>query len=318
MLNRRQFVSGMGAAASLAGLPLHALDVRGVPLRLQSYTFHNVRQGGVQAAETIAMGAKHLKVNLVELWAPQVEPFPTSVRYWWPWAHESGAMPAMPSAEERESRRAAVRAWRINFPADYFTQIRRRFDAANVRLFAYNYSFEPKMTDAELEHGFLAARALGVNLITASSKVSVAKRVVPFAEKHRMRVAFHNHAVTKDPDDLATMGHFNTVLAMSPMFRINLDIAHYAASGLDAVAALDTLHDKITNLHVHDRKANDGDSVPFGQGVAPATQILKMNRDRGWKIPCFYELEYVGADGRDVIAETRRELDYEIRVLREK
>ena len=58
--------------------------------------------------------------------------------------------------------------------------------------------------------------------------------------------------------------------------------------------------------------------VPFGVGVTPAAQVLKMNRDRGWKIPCFYELEYVGADGRDVIVEARRELDYEIRVLNEK
>lgn len=318
MLNRRQFVSGVGAAASLAALPLRALDVSGVTLGLQSYTFHNVRQGGVQAADTIAQGAKALDVNLVELWAPQAEPFPLTTRYWWPWAHEAGAIPAAPSAEEREHRRVAVRAWRTNAAAEYFAGIRKRFDAAKVKLFAYNYSFEPTMNDAELEHGFMAARALGGNLITASSKVSVAKRVAPFAEKHRMRVAFHNHAVTKDPDDLATMEHFRTVLAMSSMFRINLDVAHYAASGLDAVAALETLHDKITNLHVHDRKANDGDSVPYGQGVAPAARILKMNRDRGWKIPCFYELEYVGGDGRDVIAETRRELDYEIRVLNEK
>jgi len=318
MLNRRQFVGGMGAAASLAALPLRALDAGGVTLGLQSYTFHNVRQGGLQGAETVAQGAKELKVNLVELWAPQAEPFPLPVRYWWPWTHASGAAPASPSGEERESRRAAVRAWRTNPPANYFQQIRQRFDAAGVRLFAYNYSFEPTMNDAELEHGFITARALGVNLITASSKVSVAKRVVPFAEKHRMMVAFHNHAVTKDPDDFATMANFREVLAMSPMFRINLDVAHYAASGLDAVTALETLHDKITNLHVHDRKANDGDSVPYGQGVTPAAQILKMNRDRGWKIPCFYELEYVGGDGRDVIAETRRELDYEIRVLKEK
>jgi len=318
MLNRRQLVKGMGAAASLLSMPSWALDVGGVQLGLQTYTFHNVRQGGLQAIDTILDGTRQLKVNLLELWAPQAEPFALPVRYWSPWSGAQTQPAEQLSQAERDSRRSALRAWRTNTPANYFMDIRRRFDLAHIGLFAYNYSFEPTMTDAEIEHGFMAAKALRLKLITASSKVSVAKRVAPFAEKHGITVGFHNHAVTKDPDDLATMDHFRQVLAMSSMFRINLDVAHYAASGFDAVAALETLHDKITNMHVHDRKANDGASVPFGEGVTPAAQILKMNRDRGWKIPCFYELEYVGADGRDVIAETRRELDYEIRVLNEK
>jgi sugar phosphate isomerase/epimerase len=318
MLNRRQFVAGMGAAASLAALPLRALSVHGVRLGLQSYTFHNMQEGGLKTTQKIAEEMRDLKVDLVELWAPQTDPLPLPERYWWPWAHPGSVVPALISNTERERRRAALRAWRTSARPSYFELIRGHFESEGVELFAYNYSFEPTMTNAELQHGFMAANALDVKLITSSSKLSVARRVVPFAEKHGIKVAFHNHAVTKDPDDIATMESFQEVLAMSSMFRINLDVAHYAASGLDAVAALETLHDKITNLHVHDRKANDGDSVPYGEGVTPAAQILKMNRDRGWKIPCFYELEYVGGDGRDVIAETRRELDYEIRVLREK
>jgi sugar phosphate isomerase/epimerase len=318
MLNRRQLVKGMGAAASLLSMPSWALDAGGVQLGLQTYTFHNVRQGGLQAIDTILDGTRQLKVNLLELWAPQAEPFALPVRYWSPWAGAQTQPAEQLSAAERESRRNALRAWRTNTPPNHFAEILRRFYLGGVGLFAYNYSFEPTMTDAEIEHGFLAAKALHVKLITASSKVSVAKRVAPFAERHGITVAFHNHAVTKDPDDLASMDHFRQVLGMSSMFRINLDIAHYAASGFDAVTALEELHAKITNLHVHDRMANDGKSVPFGEGVAPAKQVLKMNRDRGWKLPCFYELEYVGADGRDVIAETRRELDYEVQVLREK
>nr|WP_052200482.1 TIM barrel protein [Terriglobus sp. TAA 43] len=318
MLNRRQVLKGMGAAASLLSMPSWALEVGGVQLGLQTYTFHNVRQGGLQAIDTILDGTRQLKVNQLELWAPQAEPFALPVRYWSPWSGAATEPATQVPQAERESRRNALRAWRTNTPPGHFADIRHRFDLAHIGLFSYNYSFEPTMTDAEIEHGFMAAKILRLKLITASSKVSMAKRVAPFAEKHGIMVAFHNHAVTKDPDDLATMDHFRQVLAMSSMYRINLDVAHYAASGLDAVAALEALHDKITNMHVHDRKANDGASVPFGEGVTPAAQILKMNRDRGWKIPCFYELEYVGADGRDVIAETRRELDYEIRVLNEK
>jgi sugar phosphate isomerase/epimerase len=129
-----------------------------------------------------------------------------------------------------------------------------------------------------------------------------------------MRVAFHNHTST-DPDEVSSPESFREVLALSPLFRINLDVAHFAAGGHDAVAFLKEQHTNITNLHMHDRKANAGDSVPFGEGVAPAQAVLRMLRDNGWKIPVFYELEYVGGDGRDVIAETARELAYERKIL---
>ncbi|SEB63441.1 sugar phosphate isomerase/epimerase family protein [Terriglobus roseus] len=316
VLNRRQFTGALAAALASTALPTQALQAHGVQLGLQSFTFHQLRTGGVAAAEEMATAMKTLGVDLCELWAPQIEPFPLADGYWRAWLPnvEKGT-PAKPSHDEIAAKRMALRAWRTSPPQGYFQQIANAFASANVRLFAFNYSFEPTMNDAEIEYGFAAAKALKVNLITASSRISDAKRLVPFAAKHGMRIAFHGHADKEDPDQITTPESFRTVLALSPYYRINLDVAHFASAGFDAVAFLKEQHANITNIHVHDRKANAGASVPFGEGVAPTKAVLQLIRDNKWPIPAFYELEYVGADGRDVIAETRRELDYERKVL---
>ena len=313
LCTRRSFTTGLTAAVAFPALAARAMEVRGVHLGLQTYTFHNVQAGGMAAVDSIIAATRKLDVDLCELWSPQVEPFPLPYGYWGRFAPGS-TLPAKPTPEDVQQQREARRAWRLGSAPRDMETVREKFKAAGIRLFAYNYTFEPTMTDAEVESGFLQAKALGVNLITASSKVSTAQRVVPFAAEHNMRVAFHGHA-SKDPGEVSSPGSFAAVLAMSPLYRVNLDIAHFASAGYDSVAFLKANHDKITNLHVHDRLLNDGASVPLGEGVAPAREILLLVRDRGWKIPVFYELEYAGADGRDVIAETARELAYERRVL---
>jgi sugar phosphate isomerase/epimerase len=313
--DRRQFTGMLGAALALPSLTASALTVRGVELGLQSYTFHQLREGGLAAVDTMIATMKQLDMTLLELWAPQIEPFAMPVFYWRGWTPASVPTPAKLTLDETKAKREALRAWRVSPPADYFPSIRAKFAKAGIRVFAYNYSFEPSMSDGEIDAGFLHAKAMGLDLITASSRVSDAKRVVPFAAKHKMRVAFHGHSAKGDPDQIAGPDSFAAVLAMSPLYRVNLDVAHYSAAGFDAVAYLKEHHDVITNIHVHDRKGNDGASVPYGEGVAPTRAVLTMIRDNGWKIPAFYELEYVGADGRDVIAETAREIAYEKKVL---
>ena len=311
--NRRKFSAGLAAALALPALSLRAMEVRGVTLGLQTYTFHQVHEGGLAAVDTMIAAMHTLNVNLCELWSPQIEPFPLPYAYWGKFSPGAQA-PSKPSVDAMVQQRAALRAWRVNPPAGQLEAIRKKFAESGIGVFAYNYSFQPTMSDDEIDAGFLHAKALGLDLITASSKVSTAKRVVPFAAKHNMRVAFHGHA-SKDTDEVSSPDSFAAVLAMSSLYRVNLDVAHFASGGYDSVAFLKANHEKITNLHLHDRKANDGASVPFGEGVAPSREILLLVRDKGWKMPIFYELEYVGGDGRDVIAETARELAYERKVL---
>ena len=172
-----------------------------------------------------------------ELWSPMLEPAATP--------------PAKVAREE-------LRKWRLETPLDHFTAIRKKFDSAKIAIRAFNYSFNDSFTEPEIDRGFEIARALGAGFITASSTLTAAKRVAPFAEKHKMIVAMHNHSNVKDPNEFATPESFAAALELSKYFKINLDIGHFTAANFDAVAYLREHHANITNLHIKDRQARSG------------------------------------------------------------
>src|SRR5207249_8959381 len=103
----------------------------------------------------------------------------------------------------------------------HFREFRKRFEDAGISLFAYTVNFRNDYTDEELDKAFEQAHALGVNIIAASTQLSVAKRLVPFAEKHRIYVAVHGHSNIQDPDEFATPESFSKGLALSNYFKIN-------------------------------------------------------------------------------------------------
>ena len=157
------------------------------------------------------------------------------------------------------------------------------------------------------------AKALGAEIITASATLEAAKRMVPFAEKHRVVVAMHNHSNVKDPNEFATTGSLAAALALSKYFKINLDIGHFTAANYDAVAYIREHHDRITNLHLKDRKKNQGDNVPWGQGDTPITQVLQLLKKEKWPVRAYVEYEYSGKAG--AVAEVKACADYAKRAL---
>ena len=94
----------------------------------------------------------------------------------------------------------------------------------------------------------------------------------------------HNHNNLADPDQFATPASFETALAMSDLFRVTLDIGHFAAGNNDPVAFISKHHDRIVNIHVRDRKRDNGPNRPFGQGDTPITEVLRLIRDNRYAI----------------------------------
>jgi sugar phosphate isomerase/epimerase len=217
------------------------------------------------------------------------------------------------SPDERKAAREELRKWRLSVPLDYFKGIRKQFDDAGVHLYAYNYSFQHDFTDDEIERGFEFAKALGVHLLTASTTVSMAKRVVPFADKHKILVAMHGHSNVTDPEQFAKPESFAAALAMSDLYRVNLDIGHFTAANYDAVDYITKNHEKIVLLHLKDRKKNEGANVPWGEGDTPIKQVLLLLKEKKWPIPAFIEYEYKGAGTST--EEVKKCLDYCKKVL---
>jgi len=140
------------------------------------------------------------------------------------------------------------------------------------------------------------AQALGVNLITASSTLSAAKRVAPFADKYKITVAMHGHSNLTDPNEFAKPESFAAALAMSKYFAVNLDVGHYFAAGFDPLKYIEENHARITNLHLKDRKKDNGANVPWGEGDTPIKAVLQLLKKKKYNIPANIEYEYRGDD----------------------
>jgi sugar phosphate isomerase/epimerase len=201
----------------------------------------------------------------------------------------------------------ALAAFRTDPPLDKMRDVRRKFDDAGIDLYALNYSFRKDWSDAQLEGGFLIAKAMGVKYITASSNVSVAPRLAPLAEKHRIMVAFHNHS-NMAADEFARPADFEEAMRASPEWiRINLDIGHFTAAGFDAPSFLEQHHAQIITLHIKDRKRNQGANMPFGEGDTPIKEVLHILKTKHYPIPANIEYEYKGAD---TVAEVKKCFEY--------
>jgi sugar phosphate isomerase/epimerase len=198
------------------------------------------------------------------------------------------------SSPEAKKAREDLRQWRLNTPADHFHAVRDKFHAAGIQIFAYTVNFRDDFTDDEIDKCFEQAKALGAGVIATSTQLSFAKRLAPFADKHQHIVALHGHSNVKDPNEFSSPATFEAGLALSDLFRINLDIGHFTAANFDPVAYIEKQHSKITHLHMKDRKRNDGPNEPFGEGDTPIKQVLLLLKSKRYPIPAFVEYEYRG------------------------
>ena len=70
----------------------------------------------------------------------------------------------------------------------------------------------------------------------------------------------------------------------------NLDIGHFVSGNHGSpIPFLEAHHDRITHIHVKDRKVNKGANVPFGQGDTPIAEALRLIRDNKWNIQATIE-----------------------------
>ena len=298
MITRRQFSESVVAGVALPALTgrwVDAAPVASVRLGVQTYSFRELtKQGTAEALNVVIASMKACGVDECEMGSPQIELAPPAGR----------DAPAAAQATAREG----MRAWRLATPMSYYEGVRKRFADAGMTVYAYNLSFNDSFSDAEIDRGFEAAKALGAEVITASTTLRVAKRLVPFAAKHKVPVAMHNHSNITDPNEFATPASFTTALALSPQFRINLDIGHFTAADFDALAFLEAHHDRITNLHLKDRKKAQGDNVPWGSGDTPIRQVLTWLKQKKSPVRAYVEYEYPGTRG--AVAEVTACVDF--------
>ena len=217
-----------------------------------------------------------------------------------PAARAGGGGRGTPLTPEQQAQvdaaQAAQRKWKMSATADTFKIAKKKFNDAgiDIRLLCYNMNVNTTKDD-EIEYAFLMAKALGAKAMSTSTQVSMAKRVAPFAAKHKMMVGFHGHDQVDRPDEVASEATFKAVMAEGPYLGANLDIGHYTAANGDPVAFLKQYHERITNVHLKDRKKDHGLNLPWGEGDTPIKEVLQLLKTTKWDIPANIEYEYMGA-----------------------
>jgi sugar phosphate isomerase/epimerase len=274
--------------------------VNGVVFGVETFSFHDLPPSGDPALiPTIIRNMQALGIAECEIMSGHIEPYASAMTGWWVQSRR---------APDFARLRDEARHWRLTVRMDYYRAIRKQFEDAGLRIYLYNVNFNETFTDAERDRTFEAAKVLGAEGFSSSTVLSEARRLVPFVERHKMFVAMHNHNNLADPDQFATPASFETALAMSNLFRVTLDIGHFVAGNNDPVAFISKHHGHIVNVHVRDRKRDNGPNRPFGQGDTPIREVLRLIRDNRYAIRAYLEYEY--GSFRSSLEETRAMFQY--------
>jgi sugar phosphate isomerase/epimerase len=211
-----------------------------------------------------------------------------------------------------------VADWRATVPMDKFKMIKQLYNHSGISIYAFKpNALNPNNTDAEIEYALKAAKALGAKSVTVELPTDPAhsQRLGDLAAKHKIYIGYHAHLQATDTA-------WDTALAQSPYNSLNLDCGHYIAAGGNnttesLLALIEAKHDRITSLHIKDRKSkqNGGNNVVWGQGNTPLKEILSLLKEKKYRIPATIELEYDIPSGSDAVKETKKCFEYAKQIL---
>ena len=178
--------------------------------------------------------------------------------------------------------------------------LRKMYNDAGVNIHIHKVPFG--QTDDDIHFNFHIAKALGCKAITTERNDQLAKRLAPFAEKHKIWVAFHNHT-----NNVPTIESIDPLMQIGDYIGFNFDIGHYVAgtNGKSPMSVIEKYHDKIISLHLKDRNTTGG-NLPWGEGQTPIKEVLQLLKKEKWPIYADIELEYKVSQDSSAVAEVAK------------
>jgi sugar phosphate isomerase/epimerase len=266
--------------------------VSGVQIGLNvPYSFGN----NLMDADEVLQKCIQLGVNAVELRSQPVEGF---LGVSSDLVTRSAARTSTPEQEgAKKAAEEELRKWRVSAPMDKVKAFRRKYEDAGVKIEIVKFDNIYARADDEVDYCFELAKALGARAISCEISVPDTKRIGQFADKHNLMVGYHGHTETGP-------AQWQTAFSYSKHNGANLDIGHFIAGGHGSpLTFLSENHERITHVHIKDRKFNNGPNVPFGQGDTPVKDTLRLIRDNKWPIQATIEFEYPVPPGSDRMKE---------------
>ena len=300
--------------------------INGVQIGTITYSFRDMPD---QSAEATLKYVLDSGISAIELMGDPAESFagkpknPTDMRAIYPLMRKRNQKQELTADELKtlteadvqiKAYNADVAKWRINAPMASFEKVRKMYEQAGVKIYGFKpNAFGKDNTDADVDYGMRAAKALGANQVTVEHPADDAQtlRLGTMAQKHGIRMGYHGH-------EQQTPTFWDTALTQSPGNAMNFDLGHYVAAGQpDPLALIKQKHARICSMHIKDRQnpANGKGNLPWGQGNTPLTEVLSLMRAQKYTFPAAVELEYKVPEGSNSVAEVKKCLDYCRKIL---
>jgi len=299
----------LSAAAATAPAAKPNSKINGVQLSLNvPYSFGP----GNMTGEEILAACVALNLSSLELRAQPIEAFmgaPAPVKP----ERTAAARKATATPEERKAAvglekesNDQLRKWRSTASMAKAKAFRKSYEDAGVEIGILKLDRVFQLSDEELDYGFALAKAVGARAISTeiSFDESELKRVGAFADKHKFWIAYHGHATT-------TPVMFEKAFAVAKYNGANVDLGHFVAGDNGSVVEfIKKHHERISHVHLKDRKKGNGPNMAFGEGDTPVAEVLKLIRDQKWSIQGTIEFEYKVPADSTRMAEIAKALNY--------
>ena len=216
-----------------------------------------------------------------------------------------GGPPATP--EQIAAYKAAteeLRKWRVSVPMSKAKDLRKKYEDRGVAIEIVKFDGLGSLPDDELDYSFTLAKALGARAVSGELSIPAFQRLGQAADRNKMFVGLHGHVAV-------TPAIWEQAFGYGKYMGANVDIGHFVAgNNASPLPFIKQYHERVTHIHVKDRKMHDGPNVPFGQGDTPIKEVLQAIRDNKWRIPAIIEFEIPLPPGTDRTPELLKCMDY--------
>ncbi len=171
-------------------------------------------------------------------------------------------------------------------------KVRLKLDAEGLRLLTY-YIHDIPADEAACRRIFEFARKLGIEAFLSEPKPAALDTIEKFCDEYGIKVAIHNHGEKTSPHYWHPEKLMEVCRNRSSRIGACADVGYWIRSGIDPVAGVKLLGERLLVLQLHDlhEKSAAGHDVPWGTGVGETGKILEEIRRLGIK-PVMIGLEY--------------------------
>ncbi len=171
-------------------------------------------------------------------------------------------------------------------------QVRLKLDAAGVRMLTY-YIQDIPGDEAAARRIFEFGRKIGIETFMSEPDPAALDTIERLCEEYGINVALHNHDRQASPHYWSPDAILAVCKGRGPRIGACADIGYWMRSGIDPIAGVRKLGDRLITIQMHDLHARGaaGHDVPWGTGVGRTERLLReMHR---LKIqPTMFGLEY--------------------------